>query len=497
MNKITTSVHFDTSSNYSGNISITSEFPENLESAVLHLNSRVSTDSADYSIRYQIVDGYGNIAAEVWRPASDPKTDIMLPKPHLWQGVDDPHLYRCIAALVYLNEIVDQVSTTFGVRIFHFDSEKGFFLNGRQITLRGVAFHQERIHNDSFPAAEQYFRDAQLINEMGANTICLAQYQCNEEFYETCDQFGFIVWAKGSCINCKSDSLSNHPSICFGEDFSDTPPIDAELQGITDKEECKAEYHERIAKISTEHPELWRSYVSDMFDSEPDNNGLVTMDRQFKKDAFFIYKAYWSNKPFVHICEKKYAQRECTLTDIKVYSNQSQVSLHVNGILFSTQTDSRIFIFKNVPLDRELNYISAISGDCMDTTTLECTDRQSDTNAYANSGKNYENKSEHTVNWFDCIETVASDAPIEFSTSHFSVKDKVKDIMEHDDAYHILSGALSSMSNMTITKSILSSMQDKTLTELADALTSKGNGSAPANALQIINSELNKIPKHN
>lgn len=496
MCKIATSVHFDISSGSTGNLTITSEFPDNLESAVLHLDSRVNTDSADYSIRYQIIDGYGNIAAEAWRPATDPKTDILLPKPHLWQGADDPYLYRCSAALLYRDEFIDQVSTTFGVRDFHFDSKKGAFLNGRQITLRGVSFNRDRFQDACSLTTEQYLQYAQLISEMGANTVCLAQYQYNDDFYDICDKFGFIVWVKDACINCQSDSLSNHPSICFGEDFSDISPADAEMHEITDTENRQAEYHERIAKLLTEHPNLWSSYISDMFDSEHNNKGLVTMDRQLRKDAFFIYKAYWSDKPFVHLCEKQYAQRERAFTDIKVYSNQPQVSLHVNGILFSTQTESRIFIFKDVPLNKGFNYISAISGDCMDTTTLECTDSQSDTNAYTNSVKKSENKSEHMVNWFDCIETVASDAPIEFSASHFSVQDKVKDIMEHDDAYRILSGALSSMSNMTLTKSMLSSMQDKTLAELAATLTSKGNGSAPENALQIINSELNKIPKH-
>ena len=48
--------------------------------------------------------------------------------PHLWQGVEDPYLYRCIASLVYRNETVDQVETAFGIRSFYVDPEKGLFL---------------------------------------------------------------------------------------------------------------------------------------------------------------------------------------------------------------------------------------------------------------------------------------------------------------------------------------------------------------------------------
>ncbi len=59
--------------------------------------------------------------------------------------------------------------------------------------------------------------------------------------------------------------------------------------------------------------------------------GLVTIDRKVRKDAFYLYKAYWSNEPFVHICGRRYVNRAEELTEIKVYSNQGHIDLYHDG----------------------------------------------------------------------------------------------------------------------------------------------------------------------
>ena len=59
--------------------------------------------------------------------------------------------------------------------------------------------------------------------------------------------------------------------------------------------------------------------------------GLVTFDRKTRKDAFYIYKAYLSKEPFVHLCGSRYVNRHESETEIKVYSNQSTVTLYMDG----------------------------------------------------------------------------------------------------------------------------------------------------------------------
>ena len=91
-------------------------------------------------------------------------------------------------------------------------------------------------------------------------------------------------------------------------------------------------YHEHLAKVIDERPWLWATHVWNMFDFGCDardeggvkgrnNKGLMTLDRKIRKDAFYLYKAYWSDEEFVHLCSRRYAQRTGEETTVKVYSN--------------------------------------------------------------------------------------------------------------------------------------------------------------------------------
>lgn len=98
------------------------------------------------------------------------------------------------------------------------------------------------------------------------------------------------------------------------------------------------------------------------------HKGLVTFDRSVKKDSFYLYKAWWSKEPFVHLCGRRYRNRAEQETEIKVYSNQPTVSLYQNGRLIETQQGDRVFRFR-ITLERE-NQIRAVSGTWEDEMTL-------------------------------------------------------------------------------------------------------------------------------
>ncbi len=87
---------------------------------------------------------------------------------------------------------------------------------------------------------------------------------------------------------------------------------------------------------------------------------MFTFDRKTKKDSFYIYKAWWSDEPFVHICSKRYADRTENEIEVKVYSNQKQVSLHVNGEKLAEQEGEHIFKFR-VKLNGETK-VQAVAG---------------------------------------------------------------------------------------------------------------------------------------
>jgi len=643
--------------------------------AVIHLNSWITGASPDYTVRYLITDREGHEAAEIWRPSETPKADILLPHPHLWQGVDDPYLYTCTATLVYRNEAVDEVSSRFGIRSFHVDPENGFFLNGRPMMLRGVSRHQDRLYMGNALTRKEHYEDAALIREIGANTVRLAHYQHSRDFYDACDEYGFIVWAEIPYISSQSDDPAahdncrlqmedliyqnyNHPSICFWgisneitiagekpglvENHRDLNALvkkldpsrlttiahvsmlgpDSALHGITDVEsynhyfgwyggsyennekwldhfhethpdiclglseygaegiityqpdtpKCRdyseayqAEYHEHMAEILMKRPYLWSTHVWNMFDfgcaarneggtAGRNNKGLVTMDRKVKKEAFYVYKAYWSRDPFVYLCGRRYALRTGETTTVKVYSNLPRVTLYVNGRPFATKYGDKIFLFENVPLSDGFTYLTAeaeaapgcagvlptvpaacapapypcaaasracagtlasaahactgtspfaartcvgASAPCIhvtNTMTLEKTDRKPDIYTLPQE----EEDGDGVANWFETVENTAGDAPMEYSETHFSVHDKISTISANEEAFRILADAMYSMTGMKMKKSMLAMMGEKTLMELSGMMTGMGGGPGkkiPENAMQIINSELNKVKK--
>lgn len=122
-------------------------------------------------------------------------------------------------------------------------------------------------------------------------------------------------------------------------------------------EEYQARYHEYMLRCFQRNPFMWATHVWNMYDfaadarnqgGEPGMNhkGLVTFDRKTKKDSFYVYKAWWSHEPFVHIASKRFIDRTRNRITIKVYSNQNEVSLYRDGKLLETKNGQHVFEFK-------------------------------------------------------------------------------------------------------------------------------------------------------
>lgn len=116
--------------------------------------------------------------------------------PHLWNGREDPFLYKAALNAVTDNEIIDSVSDCFGLRYFEITKNKGFFLNGRSYPLRGVSRHQDREGLGNAISINEHNEDFALIYDMGVNSLRLAHYPQAEYFYRLCDYYGIVVWAE-------------------------------------------------------------------------------------------------------------------------------------------------------------------------------------------------------------------------------------------------------------------------------------------------------------
>lgn len=210
-----------------------------------------------------------------------------------------------------------------------------------------------------------------------------------------------------------------YPNRCIGfsEYGADANPsfqsAQPEKGDYTESYQCV--YHEHILDMIGQRPYLWATHVWNLFDFAADGRdeggkhgvnqkGLVTMDRQLRKDAFYLYKAHWSSEPFVHICGRRYADRAEDTTEVKVYSNQPEVTLYADGKLVETQTGKHIFRFQ-LPISGE-HCVEAKTGTVSDRITIKKVDEPNPEYHFIQDGG--------IVNWFD---------KEDFKEGYFSIKD--------------------------------------------------------------------------
>ena len=126
---------------------------------------------------------------------------ILVKSPHLWQGLDDPYLYKVVTQIKKNNQVIDEVTTPLGLRKFELRTGEGFFLNDIKYPLYGVCRHQDRLGKGSALSNADHDEDLAIIKEMGATSIRLAHYQQSEYFYSKCDSMGLVIWAEIPFVN--------------------------------------------------------------------------------------------------------------------------------------------------------------------------------------------------------------------------------------------------------------------------------------------------------
>ncbi|MBQ1377666.1 MAG: beta-galactosidase [Lachnospiraceae bacterium] len=508
-------------------------------------------------VRLEILDAEGKTVSEAWKAAEDEMVlETSVPSPRLWNGTDGAYLYTARLQLVNFNEVLDEVQTSFGIRDFSLDAEKGFFLNGRSYNLRGVCRHQDRLYQGNALSKEDHYEDARIIADMGANAIRLAHYQQSHDIYDACDELGLCVWAEipyfattwdddahAAAVNEIKEMTAqnyNHPSIFFwglsNEILmrgNDNPKLlgchrdlneavksidqkrytviahefgagwDHPLHEISDAEgwnhyfgwyrgemdglaEWLDEYHkaypERMISVSeygcdaviryhsddpkkmdyseeyqvlihenacetfAARPFVWGSFVWNMFDfgssfrreggtAGRNNKGLVTMDRKIKKDAYYVYKAWFSKDPFVHVDGRRYFDRPGSTTVIRVHSNLPEVSLYIDGKLFGKKAGEHTFIFENVPLAKAGTTVTAAAGDCADTVRL-CGGAE---NNLAFTFPEFK-EAQDAKNWFEGVDDIAGD--LITSPGFWSVHDTMAEVSSCPEAMKIVTMAV-------------------------------------------------------
>ena len=482
--------HFDL--DYYGGPGIQYDTKVDGEDAHVHVRTYLNDLAKEQGAKVviEILDQEGVVVAET----EGEDVTLTITQVHLWDGLQNPYLYRIKATLFRQGTEIDEISCNCGVRTFEFSPKDGFYLNGRHYPLHGVSRHQDWREIGNAITHENMEQDMELIREVGANTIRLAHYQHDQYFYDLCDKVGMIVWAEIPYIsehmpNGRENTFSqmkelivqnyNHPSIvtwgisneitisgrkhkkdmldnhralqklckemdpnrpttlacfamclhfnrvahitdlvgwnlylgwyvpgfflndlwikvwhflypnrclCYSEYGAEGMPNlhSARPRRGDNTEEYQNKYHEYMLECFKRHPYMWAHYYWNMFDfaadarnqgGEPGMNhkGMITFDRKLKKDVFYLYKAYWSDSPFVYMAGKRYEYRTEKVTEITVFSNQREVTLLHNGKHVETKSGEHVFKFK-LPME-DTNRIEVIAGECKDNAVIYKTDK--------------------------------------------------------------------------------------------------------------------------
>lgn len=280
------------------------------------------------------------------------------------------------------------------------------------------------------------------------------------------------------------------PSICVGlSEYGG----DGSIRYHSDKpkandytEDYQALLHEKLEAILDKRPFVWSHYVWNMFDFGSDRRdeggapgvnqkGLITYDRKVKKDAFYLYKAYWSEEPFVHICGHHYVDRVAKEREIKVYSNQPEVTLYLDGEKIASLEGSKVFCF-TVNLTLGSHTLLAKAEDTQDELVL---------NGVQTYNKSYkmtdlEGKA-GIVNWFENTDD------FHFVSGTYSVNDRIAEILENAEAEKILKSYFVPVTGKETIYLAKNFKLAKMISKLGKAF--------PQELAVRLNDELSKIPK--
>jgi beta-galactosidase len=147
---------------------------------------------------------------------------MMVRRPLLW-SLEERNLYKLVTEVSAGGEIVDRYETPFGMRTLEFDPQKGFFLNGKSVKVKGTCNHQDHAGlGAALPDAVQYYR-VRRLRDMGCNAIRTSHNPPTPELLQACDELGMLVFDETRMMSSNPEGLAqfgdlvrrdrNHPSV--------------------------------------------------------------------------------------------------------------------------------------------------------------------------------------------------------------------------------------------------------------------------------------------
>ena len=270
-------------------------------------------------------------------------------------------------------------------------------------------------------------------------------------------------------------------------------------------EEYANHYHQEMLKTFATRPYLWSTHQWNCFDFAADarneggvqgrnNKGLITYDRKTKKDAFYIYKAWWNPEPMVFVSGGRFADRAPEERNVIIYTNCEEVTLVVNGVEVATKkAQDHMVTFENVELKDGANTVTAYSGDVQGN--------QITLNGVSEHNYAYNlPEGNQGANWFDDPAAVAARKAFQYPKGYYSIKDKIGVLMQNPETAAILGNLMQSVAQgmgaglMDVSQMGEEMMKFMNMMRLSDMLKMAGD-KVPMEAKIALNEALTKIKK--
>ena len=195
-------------------------------------------ESADAVVRAELFDAE-SVIASAFCPVACPGDSVAeaalklkVSRPRRWD-VDAPNLYTLRVTTEQGGAPVDRADVRIGFRTFSVDPDKGFFLNGRPLKIKGTCNHQDHAGvGVAVPDSVQYYR-VKRLKDLGTNAYRCSHNLPAKEILDACDELGLIVMDENRRFEAREEVLAyldimvkrdrNHPSVVFWSLFNEEP----------------------------------------------------------------------------------------------------------------------------------------------------------------------------------------------------------------------------------------------------------------------------------
>jgi beta-galactosidase len=201
------------------------------QNADISIRTVLPAGISKFKLKVSVLDDKGAVAGMSISPVTDTviQQSIRIKKPQLW-SIIKPYLYKVKLLLMLGDKVIDDYTTSTGIRYFNFDADKGFSLNGVPMKILGVCLHHDQGALGTAVNVRAIERQLQILKDMGCNAIRTSHNPPAPELLDLCDKMGFLVMDEAFDMWKKKKSKHD-----YHEDWDDWHVKDLQAQVLRDR----------------------------------------------------------------------------------------------------------------------------------------------------------------------------------------------------------------------------------------------------------------------